>query len=309
VGRAEGEAGLEGLGLEELMARFPEAWERIGKALVTAVECGQAEAVAELVERARTAAIPWRARLASSRGNPKVLEAALPHLAAERMALLAVQRTALAAASGEARGTFRLSWWSGTLVQRLLFARDLTRKPVSLRAFRLLWPLVGQRRRVMPLVQQRGIYCFYSRELVRELARLVAGRRALEIAAGDGTLARFLRAEGCAVAATDDQSWGRRIAYPSDVERLDARAALERHRPEVVLCSWPPPDNRFEQQVFATPSVQLYLVVASRHRFAAGAWRAYEAQRAFLGAVDEPLSRLVLPPEADPAVLVFRRKT
>ena len=30
--------------------------------------------------------------------------------------------------------------------------------------------------------------------------------------------------------------------------------------------------------MFRTPSVQLYIVIASRHRFAAGEWRAYEQQ-------------------------------
>jgi hypothetical protein len=54
--------------------------------------------------------------------------------------------------------------------------------------------------------------------------------------------------------------------------------------------------------------VELYVAVVSRHRFAAGDWVAYEAQRTFDWAVDERLSRMVLPPELDPAVLVFRRR-
>jgi hypothetical protein len=159
----------------------------------------------------------------------------------------------------------------------------------------------------MPLVQARGIYCFYSRELVEELARLAAGRPCLEIAAGDGTLSRFLAAAGVPVTATDDASWPA-VTVPPDVERLDARAALRAHPAPVVLCSWPPAGNAFERAVFATPAVETYVVVASRHRFAAGDWAAYERQRAFDWDVDERLSRLVLPPELDPAVLVFRRR-
>jgi hypothetical protein len=131
----------------------------------------------------------------------------------------------------------------------------------------------------------------------------------VEIAAGDGTLSRFLAARGAAIRATDDQSWSHAVTYPADVERLDAAAALSRHAPRAVLCSFPPPGNAFERKVFTTPSVELYVVVTTRHRFAAGDWGAYEAQDRFDWAEDRALSALVLPPELDPAVLVFRRKT
>jgi hypothetical protein len=38
---------------------------------------------------------------------------------------------------------------------------------------------------------------------------LIGERECLEIAAGDGTLARFLEAEGVRITATDDHSWRR----------------------------------------------------------------------------------------------------
>ncbi len=94
----------------------------------------------------------------------------------------------------------------------------------------------------------------------------------------------------------------------AEVERLDAEAALARYRPSVVLCAWPPPGNGFERAVFRSPSVSRYIVLTSRHRFAAGAWSDYEAQEGFTLRHDEALSRLVLPPESDPAVLVFDRR-
>jgi len=307
--RSRQERSLSQLSLEELMRRYPEAWARTGEALTAALATGRAESVDALLQRARAEANAWRARVAASRGNPQVLRAALPHLAAERMGVLAAQRTALAAAVGKTEGTYRLSLWSGALVQLLLFRRGLERKPVSLKLFRALWPLVGQRRLLMPLVQQRGIYCFYSRELVAALAGLVGTRPCLELGAGDGTLARFLRAAGVALTAVDDQSWSGRVTYPEDVEKLDARAALAKYSPRAVVCSWPPPGNTFERLVFKTPSVELYVVIGSRHRFAAGDALAYERQDRFVGGVDEGLSSLVLPPELDPAVLVFRRRS
>jgi hypothetical protein len=168
---------------------------------------------------------------------------------------------------------------------------------------------VRQKRLVMPLVQQRGIYCFYSGELVTALARLVGDRPCVELAAGDGTLSRFLRAAGTQITATDDQSWAHRLAYPADVQKLEARRALADLAPRAVLCSWPPPGNAFERQVFATPSVELYVVVGSRHHFATGDRAAYERPTGFTGGEGVALSKLVLPPELDPEVLVFRRRT
>jgi kynureninase len=297
---------LEAAPLEALMERFPAEWRAVGEGLVAATAAGP-QAVEAFVRQARDAAAPWRQRVERSHGNPEVVAVALPRLAAARMARLAAERTLLAAATGQASGTVRLGRWSGTLIQALFFGRGLERRPVPMRAFRWVWPLVTQKRLLMPLVQPRGIYCFYSLELVRALARLVGARPALEIAAGDGTLARFLAAQGTAIRATDDQSWAHAVTYPADVERLDAAAALARHRPRAVICSFPPPGNGFERRVFASPGVELYVVVTTRHRFAAGDWEAYQAQQGFEWAEDPALSALVLPPELDPAVLVFRR--
>ncbi len=299
---------LEQATLDELMERFPGEWRSVGEALVAATSSGSAAALEALVDQTRAAAMRQQARLAASHGNPEVLAAALPHLAAARMAKLAVERTLLAAATGLKEGPVRFGRWSGLLVQSLFFSRGLERRPVPMRAFRLTWPLVTQKRLLMPLVQPRGIYCFYSLELVRAIAAVVGDRPALEIAAGDGTLSRFLAAEGVRITATDDQSWRHAIDYPVDVERLEASAALARHQPRAVVCSFPPPGNGFERRVFAMQSVERYLVVTTRHRFAAGDWNAYQAQREFDWEEDQALSRLVLPPELDPAVLVFRRR-
>jgi hypothetical protein len=276
--------------------------------LVEASASVRPEALHALARRSAEAAAPWRARAARSGGNPAVLSTALPRLASARMARLAVERALLSAATGHVEGTVRLGRWSGFLAQVLFFGRGLERRPVPMRAFRLLWPLVTEKRLLMPLVQPRGIWCFYSLELVKGLAALLGDRPALEVAAGDGTLTRFLRTEGADVRASDDQSWSRTTAYPAEVERLDAAEAVARHRPRAVVCSFPPPGNGFERRILASPGLELYLVVTSRHRHAAGDWAAYEKQAAFDWSIDEGLSRLVLPPELDPAVLVFRRR-
>lgn len=294
--------------LERLRADYPQDWARVSEALLSALQSGRAEEVSAWIGAVRSEADHWRGRVRASRDNATVASAALPFLVRERMAKLAIEKTAFALAARQTSGIVRLDLWSGLLVQKLFFERGLERKPVSLAAFRLLWPLVRRKRIVMPLVNGRGIYCFYSRPLVRELAALAAGRECLELGAGDGTLARFLAAEGVTVHATDDGSWSHVVRTGAAVEKLEARQALHRHPAEVVLCSWPPPGNRFERQVFQTPSVKLYVVMGSRHRFASGDWEAYENQGGFDWGVDERLSALLLPPELDPVVLVFRRR-
>lgn len=226
----------------------------------------------------------------------------------QRMAALAIERYALAAATGRSPDRMRFNLFNGLLAQRLLFRRGFERKPVSLFWFKILWPLVWQKRLLMPLVERKGIYCFYSRAFVRRVAALAAGRRCLEIAAGDGTLTRFLRDAGVAVTATDDHSWRDRIDFPADVERLDAVSALRRHGPQVVLCSWPPASNAFEREVFRCASVEVYLVIASIHRFASGNWGDYDSQQAFTMERRPDLGRLLLPPELGCEVLLFRRK-
>jgi len=297
--------------LEELQSRFPREWNTVGESLVAAAQTRRPEAMAAFMTQFHAAAKPWRARLAGRRVRPETLTAAVSHLAMARMAHLAAERTLQAAAAHLATckptDILRFGRLGGWLVQRLLFARGLERKPVSLTAFRMLWPLVPRRRILMSLMGPRGIYCFYTRELILALGALVGERSCLELAAGDGTLARFLVAAGTNVRASDDRSWAHAIHYSDEVEDLDAATALARQQPRAVLCSFPPPANRFERLVFRTPSVELYVVITTRHRHAAGDWDAYSQQTSFEFTQPAALARLVLPPELDPCVLVFRR--
>jgi hypothetical protein len=61
--------------------------------------------------------------------------------------------------------------------------------------------------------------------------------------------------------------------------------------------------------VFDTPSVQLYIVIGSRNQFGFGNWQDYQRQTGFELTEDKKLSALMLPPELESAVYVFRRKT
>lgn len=293
--------------LDELSERFPELWETVRREIAGIVASGN-EGLPAYLKQMVPAERLLEKKYCGSRGDKKIAAALVQQIVRGRMAHLAVKRHLVAEATGIEKGKVRFNLLNGYIAQKLLFVRGLERKPVSLFWFRLVWPLLWQRRLLMPLVQPKGIYCFYSRPLIDKLAALIGTRSCLEIAAGDGSLARFLTAGGVAVTATDDHSWSHEVQYPDFVVKQDAHEALREHAPEVVICSWPPAGNAFERQVFRTRSVQLYIVIGSRHRFAAGNWAEYRSQSEFDGEEDVRLSRLVLPPELDAAVYVFRRK-
>jgi hypothetical protein len=288
--------------LAELQEAYPAEWSVVQRELAEIVPRGNLEELKTYVRR--LAAAPPAARGRAVRG----LDAGLAQEIRRQMAAAAIKQLSLSAATGVHKGRVRFNFVNGWVMQRLLFENGLRRKPVSLWWFRALWPLLWQRRYLMPLVGPRGIYCFYSRPLVRRLAEMIGDRHALEIAAGDGTLSRFLTGAGVDITPTDDHSW-RDVTFPDRVIRQDAREAVRTRAPQVVICSWPPAGNDFERDVFRTASVELYILIGSRHEFAAGAWEVYEEQTAFEFAEEPSLSRLVLPPELDAAVYVFRRVT
>lgn len=288
--------------LDELAETFPSEWrgaERDVAQILARDRDGAAAAIAALerplqVDRPRG-------------GSRRHAEEVLSTLVRRHIASALLRQVLLSAAAGVSEGRIRFNLVNGAVAQRLLFRRDLERKPVSLPWFRVIWPLLWQKRLLMPLVQPKGIYCFYSKPLVRELAAMVGHRRCVEIAAGDGTLSRFLASAGVDITATDDHSWAHNVAYGHTVVRKDATAALRQFQPQVVICSWPPAGNRFEREVFRTRSVELYIVIGSRHRVSAGNWDDYARQSTFERREAPELSRLVLPPELDPAVYVFER--
>lgn len=285
--------------LEDLRAAFPDQWAKTRRELDRAAQAGP-DGLRATLHRA-TATRPTQDRKAR-------LADVVADEARRQILLHTLERALFTAETGVTHGAVRLGLIQGTIAQRLLFRRDLERKPVNLTLFRLIWPLLSQRRRIMPLVRRRGIYCFYSSALVRALAQLTAGRRTLEIAAGDGTLTTFLREAGVTITATDDHSWDRTITYPEHVQAMDAATALRTHQPEVVICSWPPVGNTFERAVFQTSSVQTYIVIgASEH--GTGNWDTYARQTDFDMRADDHLARQVLPPEHTAVVLVFTRRT
>lgn len=255
--------------LSELCTVYPEEWEKVQHQLAEVLVRGDSDELVAYLKRLS------HKRAVSSKSAESLR---VRDMVIYQMAHTAVRQHCISAASGIESGTVRFNLLNGFIAQTLLFSHDLERKPVSLFWFRLIWPLIWQKRYLMPLVQPKGIYCFYSRQLIEALSRIIGKRNCLEIAAGDGTLSRFLKHQGVQVTATDDYSWQHSVSYPEWVVKNDAQDALSRYSPEIVICSWPPARNGFERQIFRTRSVQLYILITSRHQHAAGNWDAYREQ-------------------------------
>lgn len=93
---------------------------------------------------------------------------------------------------------------------------------------------------------RNGVYCIPTLELCDFLRTRVNGRRAIEIGAGNGVLAKELgipatdnrQQEDPGVKAYYQQLGQPTVPYGDNVERLDANTAVARYRPEVVIACW-----------------------------------------------------------------------
>jgi hypothetical protein len=288
--------------LERLQERFPKDWALAEKLLAAAMKDRDKAKLDQLMKPLDSMVKNTKHSSPISKQNARDLQG---RLIRQRMTAIAIERYLKGALKDGKRDHF--TWLDRFILRRLFFTRQHRRKLVSNSLFRVLWPILRNRDMLMPLAESHGIYCFYSKSFVDGLADLIKSDRCLEIAAGDGALAEFLRKRGVTVLATDDQSWSGKVTYEADVEKLDAKAALEKYSPSVVVCSWPPARNGFEQYVFSTESVQRYIMIGSRHKFAAGNWPVYAALKNFSMRRDDGLSMHLLPADFGGAVYVFDR--
>jgi len=129
--------------------------------------------------------------------------------------------------------------------------------------------------------EEAGRYLAITGELAEAIAAALAERginAALEVCAGDGTLAAALRERGIAVTATDaappqmPTASERRApehrqtscqCHPV-VERMAASEALERYQPRNVIGCFVPFDAGVDPAVLDQPSVQRYLLLNAR---------------------------------------------
>ncbi len=287
--------------LDELQQRFPEHWEMAERELAAAIRDKDKARLDQLMRPLE--GLPKRRQRPQpvSKQESRDLQG---RLIRQRMCAIAIERYLKRSLADPRRS---LDARDRFLLRLIFFAPGWGRKLVRPFLFRWLWPWVRRKNLLMPLAEAHGIYNFFSPTFVRELARAIGTAKCLEIAAGDGFLARALAGQGVDIRATDDRSWqGKGIAF-NDVEALGAAEAIARHQPDTILCSWPPAQNDFERHVFAAPHVRRYIVIASDQRNLAGNWPLYLAQKDFRMEKSAELGRHLYPPEAHGAVYVFDR--
>lgn len=166
------------------------------------------------------------------------------------------------------------------------------------------------------------VYLLPTREWVRALADFVraqGARRVLEVAAGDGFLSACLARAlpGVTVLASDSGAWRRPgarmsaddharygatafagITLAPEVARLGAVTAVETHRPDLVIVSWPPPGTLVER-VIRAPSARLVLEIGVEGDVTGDADRTWRYEKDFL---DGPLQdRAICRLDARPA--------
>lgn len=291
--------------LEVLATAFPAEWSEVQNQAKTLIQKGESAAVSKHLVDARGVIDHWSKRLKTSEKPQALMVEALPQIAKARLTLLTIERWyRRALTKHDDRGPAILDRF---VAENLFFNRKQQRRCPSRLLFQIVWPLVRGKSAISAALQGMGIYCVFSQEFGRALKRLINGRPCLEVGAGDGTLTLLLDTLGVVTQATDDYSWEKRIRYPDWVEKISAQDALKQYSPKVVICSWPPPGNHFEEKIFSTASVELYIAIVSKHHYAAGNWQAYKQQKRFSWQADTFLTRLLLPKEWDHEVLVFRR--
>jgi hypothetical protein len=296
------------ISVETLLIHYPEYKEEVLKEISKIKDTTKdSNLINAIIEKYKVSAQVAHTKINNSGFNSKTINAFLPSIIKARFAMHLLEQLTIVSTSKNATNSVRFNLWDGTILQKLLFKKGFERKPVSLGLFKFFWKFITNKN-IMPLINQKGIYCFYSKTLIHKLSLIIAGKKCLEIAAGDGTLTKFLNENGIDCIATDDYSWQHYITYSDIVQKLDAKIALQEYNPEVVICSWPVSGNTFEKYVFKTNSVNMYIVIGTNNPLITGDFDSYYNSEEFTMELDKELSSLIVPPSKENAVYIFRRK-
>jgi predicted nicotinamide N-methyase len=179
--------------------------------------------------------------------------------------------------------------WTATGERRLAGNAELDRALAALPEQELAW--------LFEFSPLGPLYFLPTRSFVTALARTLqklGARRVLEVAAGDGLLAKSLAraAPGLEVIATDSGAWQaararmtakeRReharshvpgLALGADVLKLDAHAAVQKFAPDVVLAAWLPPGQLLDALITSRVRHVLEIGAGSGVTASAYSWR------------------------------------
>ncbi|AWB44718.1 SAM-dependent methyltransferase [Paenibacillus sp. CAA11] len=299
---------VDEINVETLLKLYPDYQEEVLQEIKALKNSDKPNFIKAILDKYTYSAKIAKNKISTSGMNERTIKVFLPDIIKARLAFYLLEQLNVIASSNTTNNSVRFNLWDGTILQKLLFRRGFERKPVSVRVFRIFWRLIINKRVLLPLVNQKGIYCFYSKELIKELSVLIGEKSCVEIGAGDGTLTAFLNKQQLLECrATDDYSWKHYITYPDFVEKADSKTALNKYQPKAVICSWPVPKNTYERHVFQSDSVDLYIVIGTKNATYTGDFETYYNQQCFSMELDEHLSSLILPPSDENAVYIFRR--
>jgi hypothetical protein len=293
--------------LRELAAEYPSVWQEVIAGLRERVSSNQGEAL-----------ITWRqgalSELSKSR-TQKVTDGDLQQSQAwvrAKMTLLAIEQFSDVMTGKIGKGP--------KLKDSIFFRFFILRRLISQNTFNVdefdrRWRRLSDPVWAAGQLQRSGIWSVPTTDVVQKIADLCKGKKTLELGAGQGLLYAALKRAGINIDAVDNESWtshhqtvGRASRGATGVLQIDASEALKTLKPSVVICSWPPAGNSFEEDVFTTRSVDLYLVILSKQSFASGNWSAYKAQKNFECTTVPALNSLLRPVEIEQQLLIFRRR-
>lgn len=151
------------IGMETLLRQYPEYKKEILSELSALRNGGEPNIIETILKKYTTNAKIANSKIIKSGFNERTIKTFLPVMIKARFAIYLLEQLSVAAASENANNHIRFNLWDGTILQKLLFRKGFERKPVSLGMFKFCWRFVIHKKILMPLVNKKGIYCFYSK--------------------------------------------------------------------------------------------------------------------------------------------------
>jgi hypothetical protein len=293
--------------LPRLAEEFPEIWREVIASIKGHIERRQMDQLSDMAMKANATMARWMSAAESpladtNHAQTEVIKAQMTRLAIEQF---------ICAYTGVSTA---VSFKDRFLIASLLWIAAERGIVTTQKRFDALWSMIANKTAAAAAIQKSGYWSIPTREICAKISNLAQGEPILEIGSGRGLYLAGLRAAGANAQGIDDCSWAGALKTlgpaRKHITRTDAASALRDMSPKVVLCVWPTPQNTFESLIFKTKSVQTYLVILSKHRFASGDWNAYKAVEASgnFTCTTLPETNMTLRPlEMEQQILIFRR--